>query len=222
MGLLEVLLAMALLSICLWVTFGLFERGTRAFRLGDAKNALASDARRCVLALVPSLRLADSETLDILDMNRDITNPDGRPVQRHGYSLATLSRWEDPALFNLDTATILWDGYRVVYANLAPQGELIMQDYRPAPGPPYTGTLPGFSAATHLAENPALNAGATVTRVLSQSVEEFTVRFEDETQCLRVKLRLSQRGGKKMGGRQINERSEAQILIRLENSGPGS
>lgn len=220
-SLLEVVMAMVLLSVGLWVTFSLFDSGSRAFRLGDAKNALTSDARRSILALVPALRVADADTLEIVD-GRGCTSASGQGVQRHGYALATLSHWEDPANFNPDTADIRWDGYRVVYADLLPQGRLITQDYRPAPGPPYAGPLPGFAEATHMSNDPGLNAGASSSKVICQSVDDFRVVYDAESQTLRVTLRLSARGGKKVGGRQMDERSEASILVRMENSGPGS
>jgi prepilin-type N-terminal cleavage/methylation domain-containing protein len=219
-SLLEVVMAMVLISVGLFVTFSLFERGSRAFRLGDAKNALASDARRTVLALVPSLRVADSDTLEVLD-GRSCASSSGQNVQRHGYSLAALTDWNDPASFNPDSADILWDSYRVVYANLLPLGDLIVQEYRPAPGPPYSGILPGFSEATHLANDPYLNPGALSTKNVCQSVDDFQVVFDPESQTLRLSLRLAARGAKKVGGRQLDERSEATVLVRLENSGPG-
>lgn len=215
-------MSMVLLWGGLWVTFSLFDRGSSAFRVGDAKNALASDARRCVLALVPSLRVADAESLEILESGRNCLDPSGQNVQRHGYSLATLSRWDNPGLFNLDTGDIRWDGYRVVYANLLPVGDLIIQDYRPLPGPPYSGPLAGFSEPTHLSNDPRLNAGAASTRVVCQSVNDFSVLFEADANTLRVTLKVAARGSKKVGGRPLDERAEASILVRLENSGPGT
>lgn len=214
--------AMTVLTVALAVTFSLFERGTRAMRGGDMRTSLASDARRSLLGLLPMLRVADSETLEIIDASRSCLNESGRTVERHAFSLATLSRWDDQTRFNQNTATIYWDSYRVVYATRQPRGELVAQEYRPAGGPIYAGPLPGFSAATHLSDDPNLNANAVSTKVLCQSVDEFAVFFDPEAQTMRLTLRLGQRAGKKVGGRQLDERSEATANVRLENSGPGS
>lgn len=213
---------MALMAVALAVTFALFERGTRALRSGDMRANLASDARRSLLSLLPMLRVADAETLEILDASRDCLNQAGQVVQRHGFCLATLSRWDDQSKFNQNNAEIYWDGYRVVYANLQPQGALISQEYRPAGGPTYSGPMPGFSTASHLGDDPNLNAGARSTKVLCQTVDEFALAYDPESQIVRLTLRLGLRGGKKVGARQMDQRSEASASVRLENSGPGS
>jgi len=220
-SLLEVILAILILSVGLGISFSLFSRGTRAFRLGDARQSLANDARRSVLALLPSLRVGDSSTLEVIDAGRNCLNDKGQTVERHAYSLAGLGRWDNPANFNLNNADIYWDRYQVVYATTLPRGDLILQEYQPAPGPPYSDPLPGFSGASHLANDPALNTGARSTRVLCQSVDEWKILFDPDSQTMRLTLRLAARGGKKSGGSEIDQRAEASVLVRLENSGPG-
>ena len=124
-SLLEVMVTLGLMFMALWVTFSLFERGTRAFSLGDAQNDLAGDARRSLLAVSPDIRMADADTLLVEDSPlRSAPNEAGVSTRRDGFCLATLSDWVDPDNFNLVQAGVYWDTYTVVYATRKPRGVL--------------------------------------------------------------------------------------------------
>jgi type II secretory pathway component PulJ len=145
-SLLETMLTLSLLFLGMWVTFALFERATRAFSVSGAQNDLSGDARRSLLALIPDLRLADADTLS-LDDSRTSSDEAGHTVHRDAFCLATLSRWDKPENFNLVQAGIYWDTYSIVYANRAPRGTLVRQNYRPA-GAPFA--VPGMWVWKHV------------------------------------------------------------------------
>lgn len=211
------MLTLSLLFLGMWVTFALFERGTRAFSVGGAQNDLSGDARRSLLALLPDIRLADADTLS-LDDSRTSADEAGRSVHRDAFCMATLSRWDKPENFNLVQAGIYWDTYSIVYANRAPRGTLVRQNYRPA-GAPYAGPW-DVGLDTHLAEDFRTNANVASTRVLSQAVEEFQVHFDEDHKMLELELQLVDRGSKKVGGRARDQRSHASVRMKLENTAP--
>lgn len=217
-SLLEVAVTLTLLFVGLWATFSLFERGTRAFSVGGAQNDLASDARRSLLALMTDVRLADADTLSI-DDSRTCADETGKVVHRDAFSLATLSRWNKPENFNQVQAAIYWDTYTVVYATRQPKGLLVRQEYRP-PGAPYLSSMPGFPAPNFLDDRPANNPGALRTRVLSSAVQQFQANFNEDDKTLEVDLQLVERGGKKTGGRALDQRNQATFRIKLENTAP--
>lgn len=211
------MLTLGLLFVGMWVTFALFERGTRAFAVGGAQNDLAGDARRSLLALVPDIRLADADLLSV-DDSRTCADEAGRSVHRDAFCMGTLSRWDQPDNFNLVQAGVYWDTYSVVYANLAPRGVLVRQNYRPA-GAPYAGPWDGFPDSC-LAENFHLNAQVKSTRVLSQAVEQFQALYDENLNMLQLELQLVDRGAKKVGGRARDQRSQASVRMKLENTAP--
>jgi len=124
--------------LALAIAFSLFERGTRAFRYADTKVGLASDARRSLILLEPDLRRSDA-ALSLLEARN------AGVYRRDAASFVTLSAWNDPTRFNSLNASIYWDQYAVVYANLQNPGYLIRQVQRPpfvAPDTFYTKSLP--------------------------------------------------------------------------------
>lgn len=211
------MLTLGLLFVGMWVTFALFERGTRAFAVGGAQTDLAGDARRSLLALVPDIRLADADMLSV-DDSRTCNDEAGQTVHRDAFCLGTLSRWDLPENFNQVQAAIYWDTYSVVYANRAPRGVLVRQNYRPA-GAPYSGPWDVFPGGC-LAEDFHLNAQVHSTRVLSQAVEQFQVLYDENLKLLRLDLQLVDRGSKKVGGRARDQRSQASVRMKLENTAP--
>lgn len=215
--LLETVLTLGLLFVGMLVTFALFERGTRAFAVGGSQSDLAGDARRSLLALVPDIRLADADMLSV-DDSRTCADQAGRSVHRDAFCMGTLSRWDLPDNFNRVQASIYWDTYSVVYANRAPKGVLVRQNYRP-PGSPYAGPWDGFPGSC-LAEDLHLNAQVTSTRVLSQAVEQFEALYDENLRMLQLDLQLVDRGGKKVGGRARDQRSHARVRMKLENTAP--
>lgn len=218
-SLIELILAMTLLSLGLIVAFSLFERGSRALMVSDAKSGLGGESRRAILGLSSSLRLGDSRLAEVLSPPRQTVSIAGNSVERGAYSLPTVRRWDEPTNFNQIEAQIYWDSYAVVYATLAPEGSLVVQTYEPAtPPPPYYAPLNALAGL--LADNPQLNSGAVATKLLTQKVEEFRAELDPETSVMTLTLRLAQRGGKKTGGRTMDERSEATASIRMQNSGP--
>lgn len=216
-SLLETLLTLGILLVGLGVTFALFERGARAFSLGGSQNDLAGDARRSLLALVPDIRLADADLLSV-DDSRTCADEAGRTVHRDAFCMGTLSHWDRPDNFNLVQAGIYWDTYSVVYANRAPRGQLVRQNYRP-PGAPYAATWDVFPSGC-LAEDFRLNAQVTSTRVLSKAVEQFEVLYDENLRMLQMELQLVDRGAKKVGGRGRDQRSHASVRMKLENTAP--
>lgn len=218
-SLIEIVLAMTLLSLGLIVAFSLFERGSRALMLSDTKSGLGGESRRAILGLSSALRLGDSRLAEVLSPPRQTLSLSGNTVERGAYSLPTLRRWDEPSNFDQIEAQIYWDSYTVVYATLAQEGSLVVQTYEPAtPPPPYYEPLNALSS--FLADNPQLNTGAVATRLLTQKVEEFRAELDSETSVMRLTLRLAQRGGKKTGARAMDERAEATAAVRMFNSGP--
>lgn len=214
------MVTLGLLFMGLWVTFSLFERGTRAFSLGDAQNDLSSDARRSLLALSSDIRLADADTLLVEDSpGRSAPDEAGVSVRRDGLCVATLSHWDNPDNFNLVQAGVYWDTYTVVYATRQPRGVLVRQTYQP-PGAPYSAAMPDFTIGNCLNDDYKVNLNTRSTRILSQGVEEFRVEFDEDHKSLVLDLQLVERGSKKVGGRARNQRSHASLRLKLENTAP--
>lgn len=202
---------MTLLSLGLVVAFSLFERGSRALMVSDARSGLGGECRRAILALSGSLRMGDGRLCETLSRQT------AGGLERSAYSLPTLSRWDEPTNFNLMEAQIYWDTYTVVYSTLGDPGRLVLQTYQPGP-PPYYEPLAGLPGL--LAEDPTTNANVRSTRVLTLQVDSFQATLNTETATMQLSLRLLQRGGRKIGAKQIDERGEASASIRLQNSGP--
>jgi len=66
-------------------------------------------------------------------------------------------------------------------------------------------------------DNPALN-GAVSSRILTQAVEEFFLELLPDGRSLRLRLRLAQRGGRKVGSRFIDQRAEVVATYMLNNT----
>lgn len=220
-SLIEVTLSAVLLSLALLACFQLFEWSSRAFILTHLRSGLEGESRRVLASLATDLRQGDIHGLSVidptLDPTRRVTAPEGESVERDAYSLPSLTHWEDPASINPATALPRWDRYAVVYATLANPGWLIKQYCTPGGTAPYQAPLSDLSGRIN--ENPALNPQSTRPVILSQSVHEFRVTFNDDTDRVTYHLTLAGRGTRKSQGRLTNERCQVSYTTRLENSG---
>ncbi len=219
---LELSLALVLLSIGLLVSFSLFERGTRAVFKSDARMGLSDEARRVLVSIGSDLRKSDlgmSQVLD--DASRSATGLSGNSVMRAALCYPTLSSWTDPTRFNPDRAQIYWDRYTVLYATRQTPGRLVLQVHAPALVAPATHyTTPMVNLSVVLNDDPGTNAGSLVTRTLSQSVEHFDAVLDPEVPEVRIKLVLARRGSRKVGARQLDERAEALMTYPVYNGAP--
>lgn len=204
-----------LLSLALLACFQLFEWSSRAFILTHLRSGLEGESRRVLASLATDLRQGDIHGLSVID--RRVNSPEGDSVERDAYSLPSLTHWEDPAAINPSTALPRWDRYVVVYATLANPGRLFKQYCSPGGSAPYQAPLSDLSSRIN--DNPALNPQATRPTILTQSVHEFRVTFNDDNDRATYHLTLASRGARKGQGRLTNERYQVSYSTRLENSG---
>jgi len=212
----EIAVACTVLSLALLACLQLFEWSSRAFLLAHLRSGLEGESRRIQASLQPDLRAGDQNTFCLIDPGRQVTGPDGHPLDRGAYALATLSDWSDPLLIDGDLARPRWNRYSVVYASLATPARLIKQPCT-AGAPPYTGPLNDLSL--RLNEDPALNPGAGNPLILSQCLEEFRVTHDQERGNVVCSFILRDRGGRKAGVRVMDERFQFSFSVRLQNSG---
>jgi len=211
-SLLEVMVSMAILSLALLVCFQLFEWGSRAAVLGQARAGLEGESGRILLAIRGDLQRSDYSGLETLtDSTRSVTNPEGQLVERHALCTLGLKNWNDPASIDPVAAAPKWDRYVVLYATKSTPGSLVKQTYSVITVGPM-GTLDA-----RVQDNPALN-GALSTQILGQNVEIFRLTQDETAKSLKVDLTLSTRGGRKGGSGRINERFQVSFQTRLENS----
>lgn len=210
------MVACFVLSMALLACFELFQWGSRAALLGQARAGLESEGRRLLLAVRMELLRSDFDGLET-DLTRTTLNPEGQTVPRHALSLLCLEDWSDGANINTTAAAPLWDRYMVLYATRANPGQLVKQYYQPA-GAPYQG--PMGSLAALLSDTPLSNPGAASLHVLSQSLESFRVTSDELSKVVQLNVTLARRGGRKADKANLNERHQLSLTVRLENSGP--
>lgn len=219
-SLIELSLSATLLSLALLACFQLFEWSSRAFILAHLRSGLEGEARRVLASLHNDLRQGDFTCLSIINSNVDparrVASPEGSMVERDGYGLACLTRWDDPALLDAANARPRWNRYTIVYATLTNPGRLVKQYCRPGT-PPFDGPVPAL--AGRMNENPATNPQASPPTILSENVNEFEVLGDEVTQTLTYRLTLAARGTRKAEGKLINERCQVSFSTRLQNTG---
>ncbi len=210
------MVACFVLSMALLVCFELFQWGSRAALLGQARAGLESEGRRVLLAVRMELLRSDFGGLET-DSTRTTTNPEGQTVARHALSLPCLENWSDGSKFNTSSAAPLWDRYMVLYATRANPGLLAKQYYKPA-GAPYQGPMGNLSAL--LSDNPTFNPGYSSLQVLSKNIESFQLSSDELSKVVQLNVTLARRGGRKADKAGLNERHQLNLAVRLENSGP--
>ncbi len=215
-SLIELTISMSLLSILMLVAFSLWESATRTFFLSSAKDELSAEARYCLLAITNPLRKSDGTLLSIVN-NRTTTGLSGQSVRRDALSFVGVEDWSAPGAISTTDAKMVWNQYYVLYAGLQTTGILVLQTNKP-PAPPYISPWSTVLDPASLSETPATNPGAVSTKMLSQSIEQFKASYIDDTQTATIELTFARRGGKKTSTRNIDERTEVKVRIRMENS----
>lgn len=219
---LELTLASVILLMGLWLSFQLFEWGSRAFVLVHLRSGLQGEARRMAVAVESDLRRSDLQMVEVVDATTDPSRRVTSALEqesgvREAICFPTLSRWDDPACVDRANCQPLWDRYTVLYATREDLGRLVKQNYQPA-GAPYTG--PFGSLGLLLGDNPALNPGAQVPLVLSNSVLSFGVAMDPDRAQVSLNLTLAGSGSLKAGRRRTRERYQSKFTYRLENTPP--
>lgn len=215
-SLLELAISTSLLSILMLVAFSLWESATRSFFLSSAKEDLSAEARHCQLAITNPLRKSDGTLLSIRN-DRLTTGLSGQSVRRDALSFVGVEDWSAPTAISNKDAKMVWNQYYILYAGLQTSGILVLQTNKPS-APPYISPWPTALDPANLSETPISNPGAVSTKMLSQSIEQFKTSYNDDTQTATLELTFARRGGKKTSTRNIDERTEIKVRVRMENT----
>jgi type II secretory pathway pseudopilin PulG len=209
-SLIEVGLSAAILGILTLVALSLWESCTRIFFLSTAREDLAAEARLCIASVSHQLRRSSTESVDI--GSRTATGLSGTTVRRDAVTFLGLSNWRDKTKIDVENRQILWDQYLILYASLTSPGSLIFQTAQP-PGAPFSGP----ASWTNFPDTPSLAAPIYSTKTLSKSVEEFKIKFDDSIGSADLTLVLAKQGSHKTNSRNIDERAEIHLIVRVEN-----
>lgn len=176
------------------VAFRIFEFGAWAAGTSNLRHNLQSAATRVMLALQTDLRRSAYSSVSLVQRSPVL---DGQTLQRDGVCFGAMSDWNDPAAFEPKVGAPSYDRFLVYYATQdAAAGRLVRSTYAGAtPRSPVPRQLSGFTAATHLRDDPKTNPPAQLSFTeLSDEVRLFRIEDAGATQAIRASLTLFRPG----------------------------
>lgn len=211
-SLVEVMLAMALLSMVILGIFGVFDLGQSAFRLMASRQDLQSQARTALFPIERDTLQTALTTVTLDDRAERSAVVEGTSFPRHAICMAGLDRWSDPTNFEALSGLPRWNRYLVYFATRQAGGFLVRWQVRPEAGA--SGTWSDFSQGLpdDLAM-PTLPAGYELERQQTLAVNVLEFRVEPQEQTLIYHLKLRRRAGERLGGARPRDES---FQLRLE------
>ena len=209
--LIELIVAMAMLSLLTALLFGAFEMGTRVFRDTTVRQTSENQLRSIKLLLE-----RDANHTNFWYCNKNALPRSVGGKNRDALAMSTLDDWESPANFDSLTLRPVWNRYIVWYADQSsPTGTLYRQLVEPPlPSPP---DPPGFitpygALGANINEEPALNEDVIYTRSMSEDVIDFTVNLRFENGTIETILQLRAEGIQRPG---TQDRTEENLQVRF-------
>lgn len=191
--LIEMMIALGMLSLMLLLVFSAFTMSTRIFSESLVRQSAEQQLKAIRLLLERDLDLTNFWLVGV----HSPVAPSG--PRRDALSLVTLSQWDDASLFDPTTSRPAWNRYVVWYATQTEPGRLIRQVLNPPNVPPnafYVSPFEGLSTGLQDA-NPENNRYALYTRYLSENVVDFQASSRLRNGTINVRLHLLHSGGKR-------------------------
>ena len=216
LSLLEAVVAVAIFGTLTLLVLSFWETASRSFFYSTVREDITTETRRAVVTITSHVHRTDGE-LTLVRSDRVWTNAQGQSFRRDAICFTDVENWKDPSAIDKANASIRWNVYRTIYATRRPEGKLVLETQQPST-PPYNTPWPPGVSDSFLQDVPTANAGARSVRVLSDSLESLLFNYDPERRLLVVDLTLARQGAKKTDGRNINERSQVVVKVRLENT----
>lgn len=214
LSLLELTITVALLGLLLLLIFNSFDMGTRIFQETSVRQSTETQLRSIKVLLQRDIKLS----------NFWLCNAVSRPTadgSRDALSLATLSNWKDPTLYDGTTNRPLWNRYTVWYATQGSLGSLHRQVISPSFSGSALATAYGDLAANLSDTDPNSNADVTFSRVLSEGVRDFEISTRLQNGTIRAKIRLEATGLKRANSSdKTKDNLEVSLVFRPKNTWP--
>lgn len=186
----EMLLALGMLSLLLVLVFGAFGMSTRIFTESTLRQSAEQQLKTVRVLLERDIELTNFWLANV------VTRPVSGGRSRDALSMVGLSEWNNASLFQSDTQRPAWDRQLIWYATTESPGRLIRQVAAPptvAPSPYLN--QPYAALGENLAEaSPEGNKNVLSTRYLSAGVLDFRVAARLQNATLRLELHLQQKG----------------------------
>lgn len=181
--LVEMLLALGLLSLLTVALFEAFDFGATAFRTATEKQESQGAYTRAYTALQKDLRQTHFRSTSVLQRELEV---DDEFVRLDGLSLGSLKDWDDPASFDAINGLPKWDRYIIYYGTTTRRlvrsaVDPSLPDFSPAP-------LADFEADDYLNDDPEENRLAqTSYKFLSDNLKSFQVERDITTDTVSVR-----------------------------------
>ncbi len=202
----EMLLALGMLSLMMVLVFGAFGMSTRVFSESTLRQSAEQQLKTIRVLLERDIELTNFWLAQV------VPRPLSDGTSRDALALVGLSEWNNTGLFQSDTGRPAWDRQLVWYTTTETPGRLIRQVASP-PLPTGSSYLnqPYLALSENLADaSPEGNKNALSTRYLSAGVVDFKVSARRENATLRVELHLQQKGSARA---QSVERAENHLQV---------
>ncbi|MCA9792535.1 MAG: type II secretion system protein [Candidatus Eremiobacteraeota bacterium] len=211
-SLLELLAAMAVLTLLLSLVFGSFVMATRCFYETSTRQSAETELRAIKVLLQRDIE--GTSFWQVGSATR--VTPQG---ERDGLSLVTLDDWSNNLNYNVTSQRPDWNRYVVWYATQEQPGRLIRQVIQP-PSIPIND--PYLNLGTNMNDiDPLANAGVLSSRTLSRNVLDFEVEPRLQNGSVRVRARLYRQGLKRaLSNTQVEDTLEVTMIFRPRNTWP--
>lgn len=211
-SLLELLAAMAVLTLLLSLVFGSFIMATRCFYETSTRQSAETELRA-----IKVLLQRDLEGTSFWQVG-SVSRPTAQG-QRDGLSLVTLDDWSNNLNFDGASERPRWNRYVVWYATQEQPGRLVRQVIQPS-SIPIPASYPNLG--TNMNDiDPLANASVLGSRILSHNVLDFEVIPRLQNGSVRVRARLYRAGLKRaLSNTQVEDTLEVTMTFRPRNTWP--
>jgi prepilin-type N-terminal cleavage/methylation domain-containing protein len=208
--LVEILLAMGLLSLLSIGLFSAFDYGATAFRHATSQQENQGALTRAYTTLRDDLRQTHFRSVSVKQRTVEV---EGEHLSRDGLCFGGLKDWDAEESFDAVNGLPKWDRYLLYYATQ--KGLLVRSEIDPA--------FPDFSPAPfgsldeteHMQEDPAFNAGNQIAyKIVTNTVKEFAVELDPGSDTVLVSCVL------KLRHRDRTDLTEFELEISPQNTWP--
>lgn len=217
--LVEVLLAMSLLSMLSVVFFLILDMSVRSFQRAIVRHNIQADTQRISYRLTEDLRRSHFFTVSTIEARSSLNN-----YQRDAVCMAGVKDWTSPNAIDPATNRPKWDRYFLYYCVRQAGDEPVTSIYRCAIKPANPMDIgqfafPSLNPSVHCKPNPKTVAEFESFTQLSELLESFAITSVENSQW-RITFKLRQQGAVRQGKRTIDEVQETTIQIKPENTFP--
>lgn len=219
LSLVELLVALTVLSLASGVAFLIFDLGTRWFRTLLTQQGLEAQLRR--FSAVARRDLETTNAQGLLTVTNRTTLALGQNRDRHALCMPTVSDWAGPSAYDANSGLPNWDRYLLYYAELDESGQLLRCRIDPPGGVFAAGPLLAFenNPTAHLPANPTLIPDYESHRIVAEDVLEFSVQ-KAGSQKVVLDLKLSLEAEQPASKGRRRELRELRLEVTARNTFP--